>query len=335
MPIVSIRRYLSPGTAEEKPGTALALVLRRLGDAVFDFDPAETESFRDELYTVTGGLSPDLPQKEMMVIAESAMQAVENYNRRIGQMVEKQRRELQAIIKMLRDSIVRIAGEETESVQELNRIDELTPESGWRNLQSLRMHLGICLPNLRKEIERDRLAARALIERLQKEVESGARPAERQSRQRVDQSVGLPGQEECLAAIREVIARGTRHYVVVMVVNRVEPISARFGKEAGDWMLSRFREVVESQLEESDMLFRWGGPAMVAIVERAQSFDQVRASVKRMFEVPVNETIDVNGRSVFVPITAAWSVFMVCPTPETTEKQIQKTIAAQGCRDFV
>lgn len=336
MAIVSIKRYLNLGTVvEEKPGAALALVLERLGDCVVDWDPDETENFRDELGTITGGLAPELPHKEMLVVAEAAMQAVENYNRRIVQMIDRQNKDFQSIIKMLRDSIVRIAGENIESVQSLSRIDEeLERGAGFKDLQSLRTHLGMCLPGLRKEIERERLAAKELIERLQIEIESACKPRDRAARRRVDTATGLPGQEECVTAIRDAIGRGTRHYAAVMVVNRVDQISARFGKEAGNWMLARFREYIESQFEQTDLLFRWG-PGMVAILERAQGFEQVRANLKRMFETPISETIDVNGRSVFVPISAAWSVFMICATPETTEKQIQKFIAGQGCRDFV
>ena len=335
MAMVSIKRYLNLGTVEEKPGTALALVLERLCDIGVDWDSGETESFRDAMDMITGGLAPDLPQKEQLVVAEAALQAVESHNRKVVQMVEKQYGDFQAIIKILADSIVRIAGPNAESVQSLQKIDEeLDRGAGFRNLSALRQHLNTCLPAVRKEIEREMVASRALIERLQMEIESNAKPGEA-ARKRVDSATGLPGQPECLAAIREAIAKGTRHYAVVMVVNRVEPIAARFGKEAGDWMLGRFREYIENQFEQTDLLYRWSGPALVAIIERPQTFDQVRAFVKRMFETPINETIDVNGRSVFVPITAAWSVSMICATPETTEKQIQKFVAGQGCRDFV
>lgn len=334
MAIVSIKRYLNLGTVEEKPATALALVLARMGDTVLDWDPDETERFRDELGAITGGLAPDLPQHGMLVIAESAMQAVENYNRRIVQMIEKQNRDFQTIIRMLQDSIVKMAGENTESVQSLSRIDDELQPRGFKDLQPLRIHLGLCLPALRKEIEREHLAAKTLIEKLQIEVESCSKTGERTARRNVDSATGLPGQPECCAAIRDAIGRGTRHYAAVMVVNRVEQISARFGKEAGDCMLARFREYIEGQFEEGDLFFRWGS-GLVAIVERPYSFEQVRINLKRMFEAPLSETIDVNGRSVFVPISAAWSVFMICATPETTEKQIEKFLAAQGGRDFV
>src|SRR5579863_8540711 len=119
MAMVSIKRYLNLATLEEKPGTALALVLERLCDIAVDWDARETGNFRDQIEMITGGLAPDLPQKEQLVIVEAAMQAVESHNRKIVQMVEKQYGDFQAIIQMLEESIVQIAGPNAESVQSL------------------------------------------------------------------------------------------------------------------------------------------------------------------------------------------------------------------------
>ena len=116
MAMVSIKRYLNLSSVEEKPGTALSLVLQRLCDMAVEWDADETEEFRDEMDRITGGLSPDLPQKEQLVVAEAAMQAVESHNRRIVQMVEKQYASFQAIIRMLGDTIVRIAGSSWRSL---------------------------------------------------------------------------------------------------------------------------------------------------------------------------------------------------------------------------
>jgi len=334
--MVGLRRYINPGAADDdKPATILTRVLRRLSECGIDCDPQETQKFGEEMETITRRLAPDLPYKELTAVAEAALQAVDKYNRRIAEMVDRQRGDLKTIIRMLRDSIIKLAGENTDAVLPLSRIDEeLEGADGFRDLQSLRMHLGVCLPNLRREIERAQEAAKALIERLQIEAENRTGPPEDRVPRSVDPA-GLPGQEDCLAAIRDAIGRGTRHYAAVMVVNRVEPIAARFGKEAGDLMVARFREFAQRRFEATDRLFLWGPAAIVAIVERKQTFEQVRTALKRIFETPIGETIDINGRSVFVPISAALSVFMIPPTPETAEKQIQKFISAQGGRDFV
>jgi GGDEF domain-containing protein len=150
-----------------------------------------------------------------------------------------------------------------------------------------------------------------------------------------DPATGAQGQQDCLAALQEAIDRGTRHYVLVTIVNRVQPINARFGRNAGDRMLLRFKEYLENQLTSSDQLFRWTGPAMVALLERQEEFSHVRSLVRRMLDVPIEETYELSGRSVLIPISAAWSMFVLSSTKEATEKQIHAFIASQGCRDFL
>jgi GGDEF domain-containing protein len=116
----------------------------------------------------------------------------------------------------------------------------------------------------------------------------------------------------------------------VMVVNRIQPINARFGRAAGDRILARFKKYIEAQLGASDQLFRWAGPAVVVVMERPQTADQVRALVKRMFDTPVQETLELGTRSVLIPISAAWSVMMLTSTPDALEKEIDAFIASQG-----
>jgi GGDEF domain-containing protein len=335
MAIVSIKRYLNMNGLEEAPQQALPLVIEKLGECAVECDPEELRTFQSQMSEISDALIPDLPPKNMLVLAESAMQALEDYNKRIMKLIGRQGSDFQTIANMLQTSLVKIAGHNTESVQGLSRIGkELERAIGFKDLQSLKIHLGTCLEDLREEIDREKTASKALIERLQIEIEGFRGPGVRLPQQKADAATGLPGYEECIAAIQEAIGRGTRHYAVVMVVNRVQPISARFGKEAGDWMLAQFSEYIGTQLTPADQLFRWTGPALVGILERPQALDQVRGIVRRMFDTPINKTYDVNGRSVFIPISAASSIQILATTPEGTEKQIQKFIASQGCRDF-
>jgi hypothetical protein len=73
---------------------------------------------------------------------------------------------------------------------------------------------------------------------------------------------------------------------------------------------------------------------MVAVLERAKALDEVRALVRRMLDKPLDETYEIDGRSILIPISAAWSIFMLTSEPGAAEKQIQAFIASRYCRDF-
>jgi GGDEF domain-containing protein len=237
---------------------------------------------------------------------------------------------------MLQESLAKVAGERATAVEGFSRIgEELQRGTAFKDLQSLKEHLHGCLSNLRTEIEREKAASRELIERLQTEVGSLRGPRTWPASRDLDPATELPLQPECMTAIREAIDTGRRCFAVVMVVNRVQRINARFGREAGDRMLCRFKEHAEKQFFASDRLFRWSGPAIVVLLERSEAFELVRAQVKRMLDVPVHENYEIGDRSVLIPISAAWSVMFLNSTTDAIEKQIQTFIASQGGRDFV
>jgi GGDEF domain-containing protein len=283
---------------------------------------------------VRRALTPDLPAENLLILAGSTAETLEAYNRQITRSIVKRDGTYQAIIRMFQDGLTRIAGENTECAQTLRRMnEEWESGAGFRNPPSLKLQLSGCLDGILEAFEREKAASKALIEKLQIQVESLRPPTQPAARPQVDRTTGLLHRKDCVGAIREAIERGTRHYAVVMVVNRFQPISARLGREAGNWMLARIGQFILSQLQASDQLFHWSGPAMVAILERQQSFDQVRALVRRMLDNPLQETWASGGRSVLIPLSAVWSVIMINSTAEATENRIQSFAAIHGCPD--
>jgi GGDEF domain-containing protein len=334
--VLGMKRYLRNSGNENTLWESFAPIIEKLGQSAVECDPQELASLRTEIGAIHEALTPDLPDENALVLAKSAVQALEVYNKRITRTVSKQTSEFQAIVKMLQLGLLAIAGEKSDSFQALTKIgEEMDCGTGFKDLQSLRLRLSQCLSGLRTEIEREKSASNAVIEKLQIEIERVHASGGESRHRSVDLPTGLRCQEDCIAAIEGAIDKGTRHYAAVMVVNRVQPVNARFGRDAGDWMLSRFKHHVETRLLTSgDRLFRWTGPAMVAILERPQPIDHVRALVKRALETLIDETYEVAGRSILIPISAAWSVFMITPAPDASEKQIQAFIAGQHCRDF-
>jgi GGDEF domain-containing protein len=334
--MVSIKRYLSGNACENTPRQAVALLVEKLGECAVEDDPKECENFRREMRSTCEALSRDTPDENIMILAKSAAQSLETYNRRVVRTVTRLSGQVQAIARMLQNSLLEIAGAGTESGQGWSRIGkELERGTGFKDLESLKAHVGKCLCSLREEIEREKAASKARIEKLQIEIESLHRPSAQVRHQSLDPATGAPLQEDCMAAIRAAIDKGTRHYAVVMVVNRVQPINARYGRDAGDWMLLRFKEHVASQLPASDPLFRWTGPAMVAILERPEGFDYIRAQVRRMLDTRMEITYVFGDRSVLIPVSCAWSVLPLTSPPDAAKREIETFVASQGCHDLV
>ncbi|HWF08062.1 MAG TPA: GGDEF domain-containing protein [Bryobacteraceae bacterium] len=340
MPMVSIKRFLNSGSddagSEASLRQAVALLIEKLADCpAVEGDLLAPETFRNQIQAVREGLTPDLPAENVLVLARSAANAQEIYFRHLALALEKHSADFRVIIRMLQESLMKIAGERAAAVDGFSRIgEELQKSTAFKDLNSLKQHLSGCLSGLREEIEREKKASSALIEKLQSELGNLRGPELPASARELDQATELPVQSECLAAIGRAIDSGARYFSVVMVVNRVQRINARFGRDAGDRMLCRFKEHAEKQFFASDRLFRWSGPAIVALIERRENFELIRAQIKRMLDVPVHESLETGGRSVLIPISTAWSLMALNSTAEAAEKQIQTFIASQGDRDF-
>jgi hypothetical protein len=93
-------------------------------------------------------------------------------------------------------------------------------------------------------------------------------------------------------------------------------------------MLVGFREHLQKQLSTTDHLFRWAGPALVAIIKRPSPLGDVRLQVKRMLDTRIEVTYSGAGRSVLIPISAAWSALTLTSTDDA-HRQIEAFIATQ------
>jgi len=336
MAMVSIKRFLDT-SAETALRQAVDVLVEGVADsaAIRSVLPAE-DGFRAEIRQITGPLTPDLPVENVLALAKSAVAARNAFDRRLANAVEKQAADFQVIIRMLQESLAKVAGERAAAVEGFSRIgEELQRGTAFKDLPALKQHLSGCLANLKTEIERERTASRELIEKLQTQVGNLRGPVLTELPPHAGGSGELGGQSDCIAAIEHLIHAGVRCFAVVMVVNRVQRINARFGRDAGDRMLSRFSQNARDVFSESDRLFRWQGPAFVALLERTEPFDRVRAQIKRMLDTPIQESYEISGRSVLIPISAAWSLMLINPPITGLEKQIETFIASQGSRDFV
>ena len=332
----SIKRTLGFGGDESTLREVIALLVKKMGETAVVADRDDLEGFRDEIKFLHEGLIPDLPIENLLISTGSATQALETYNRRITKTIINQSSDFRAVMKLMQDHLSTMSGLSNNSVEGLSKIsEELENSANFQDLHPLKLHLTQCLSGLREEIEREKSASKDLIEKLRTDIEGfrGSGPGRSDSSAAFDSVTGLPSQAECGKAIQAAIDKGTRHCVVVMVVSRVQAINARFGMDAGDRMLLRFKQLIETKFAPPDRLFRWTGPALVAVLERPQPLPILRALVKRMVDHRAEETFQFDGRSVMIQISATWSVFPLEATMQATEKHIHAFIASQSSQD--
>src|SRR5690242_19699557 len=113
--MVSIKRYLSNTSGEIALRQAVRLLIEKLGDCAIHAYPLELQNFREETGAIHQALIPSLPNESFPVLAESAARSLEMYTGRINRLIGRQNDDFQTIIRMLQESLLTIAGGDTQS----------------------------------------------------------------------------------------------------------------------------------------------------------------------------------------------------------------------------
>ncbi len=329
--MISLKRFLNVNEEEVALRKIVSLLLEKIGAEAADGEAARYQAFRGEIERIRERSSGDATSDALFLAAGSAIQAMESYNRHITATLRKQGGELHSIVSMITETVLKIGGENVLAARHLQEIGDQFERAGTLDdLTALKSHLRDCLHSFREETSRQKAEADTTIQSLQHELEHRRAGMGGTGGPDLDTVTDLPRAAAGLRATQDAIKSGKRRYAVAMVVNRVQSINARFGFAVGDRILRRFTKNLERQLMHGDLLFRWDGPTLLVLLDRTEPIEQVRSQFRRILDCPLQETFDVEGRSVMIPVSASWSAFPLLPPLSNVTRQIQAFTASQG-----
>jgi GGDEF domain-containing protein len=335
--MISLKSFFSRDTdAEATYRRVIGLFLQGISLHSVEGDKGDFDRFKEDIDKCLAVLSPETPVSELLVVVGGALRAMEDYNQRTGKFVRRQTTELQHMVSMLTKTIITIGASSDQSVSRLQSIEKsIESTQKVEDIQILKLRLGECLEAVRIESERQQRDGRDALESLKKELESSQETmGSTNVKPNLDAATGLPGKAEAERAIRAALESPPGKFVVIAVCSRVQAVNARFGYAVGDHMLGAFAGHFKKGLSAGDQLFRWQGPALVALLERAERIDRVRTEIRRFADVKFDQTTEVGQRTVLIPISASWSIFALAPPLEAALKQLEAFTAAQAPRDY-
>lgn len=316
---ISLKRFLD--SRPEQLVEALLRMVRLLVQGIelhaVKGDAADYDKFRADMVKVQESLAERPAPSEVLVMAGAVVKTMEEYNSRTSKFVHAQCAELQTMIAMLTKTMTTLASGSEVSVTRLQSIEkQLHKASMIEDFQTARLRLSECLEGLRGEIVRQKEESAQTVSNLKTElVKSHERRApltERPENQgETDPVTGLPQRPEAEAALLVIAQQNRRVYAVIFVIERLELINVRFGYAAGDQVLVLFSQHLSQNLSRADHLFRWSGPAMLALLEREEPTKQVREEVARITSQRLEKTVLLGSRSVLLPVGASWAIFPV------------------------
>lgn len=168
----------------------------------------------------------------------------------------------------------------------------------------MRFRLTEYLQQLRDQTLRPRgKMAEALAElREQLEIANGMRSQKTSAAAAPDTLTGLQARGCAERALAAALDAGLPAYAVLFVVDRLHLINARYGYSTGDQILRVVCDHLASGVSPGDRLFRWTGPAFVALMERVESRAEVEQEINRIGSAPLKVTVQIGNGSVSLPI---------------------------------
>jgi GGDEF domain-containing protein len=315
---VSIKRYLD-SRPEQVAAALLGMVrqvLKGLELHAVRGEAADYEKYRADLRRIQEEMGEQPSASEVQVAAGAAVEAMEEYHNRTSRFIRVQCAELQTMVGMLTKTMTTLASGSENSVTRLQTIEkQLHKASLIEDFQAARQRLAECLDNLRGEVVRQKEESQRTVAKIRTELKSSqertSSSAIAAGEGRRDPATRLPGRQEAEAALIKLAKEGRHAHAAIFVVERLELINARFGFAAGDQVLSFLSEHLTQSLSSADRLFRWSGPALLALLERDGTPREVREEVARITAQRLEKTVNLSGRSVLLPVGANSAVFPV------------------------
>lgn len=322
--MISIKRFLDQSTQAEAAEAieamvrAFDLVLQGLRLHAVLVDQADFDTFRSTVRKIEKSFSADPSAAAALRLATETNGAIQEYHQRIERVLRAKSAEIISMMAMLADAVVRIGRDGSESTERLREVEKkIAYASRLSDIRQLKGQLADVLRAIEKERELRDVSSESLISSL-----SARLPAED------DQSDPVTGLAPASAAEREIdrLAGRGGAYAVCFVLGLARAIEARNGGAVADEMLRVCAQRIAQRLRAGDQLFRWRGPAVVAVIERAGGLDVVRQEMAALAPLRDEHTIaGPNGRGVTISLTASW-----IPVP-----LLEADVARAKLKDFV
>jgi GGDEF domain-containing protein len=321
---------LKPQVAEQHL-RILGLLIQAIGLHAMDSDTEDHENFRSQLAGLEARITTATPMPEVLEVIGEVVESLELYNRQAAGRLRAQAVELRGIIGDLAEGMVRLLPAANPAAARLKTIQAGVPQAEQLDdLRRLREQLSDCMEEIAGADRHGRNSNAGLAE-----LAEAARDFEsRVDKVRApDPITGLPAKPAGEDALGRAAQSGAPALAVALVLKRYNQINLRFGAGIGDELLTSLCAYVKSSLNPEEGLFRWDGPALLAIVRRTAALDRVRREIGRLVAAVPQHEVRIGSRAAMLSIAVGWAVFPVANPVERTFRQVDTFLSEQNSED--
>jgi diguanylate cyclase (GGDEF)-like protein len=332
--VISLKKFLADNETEASLMRMVKLLLQGIALHSMEGDPVDRARFRDSIDRVERRLDEDIAPPELLVLSGSALQALEDYNRRTNRYLRQQSVEFQTMVKMLTSTVSAITAAGDANVRQLQEIEkQVEAATEIEDVRQIKGRLSDCLDGIRRETERQRSETARAAEDLMRGLQSAQAGSSTDSSTAPDPVTGLPPRKRAEEAFAQASKDEAQAYVMAVVIDRIQILNTRFGYEVGDEIMRYFAGFLKSQLQPKDLLFRWTGPTLAGLLFRANRLERVRDDIGRIMELKYEHTVRTASRTILLPISVRWALFPMMASPRLLTQKIENFISFQSSHD--
>ena len=239
---------------------------------------------------------------ELVMMAGAAQQALRQYAVETNAFWQGQSSELQRIVSALTTALAEFGDRHSQAAERLVTLEHtLVKIAKLEDLQLVRLKIEDCVQLLREEHQHHVSTQTVVSQSLQ-----AATAKARSQRHQADPVTGLDTRQSAEAEMAgRLHDRPEGVHLALFVIHRIQQINSRYGHAVGNEMLTTFLKHIAASLNGKDQLYRWSGPAFLALVERDENSEAVMMEMRRIASYKIDKELEIRDRSVMVPLSAS------------------------------
>ena len=327
--MISLKKILQDDdAAEETLLRVVRLLLQGIQQHAIEGDPDDLGVFRMSFQRLTAALEGALTASELLVQAGSALQTLEDYNRRTTRYLRRPAGEWQAVVTMLISAIMGMPSTDERTVGRLREISGgVRSASGVDEVHKVRLQLAAFLSELQLDSRRQKERDLRVPAPSPEAAESGPPTGDS------DTVTGLSTRAQAEEALAAAWQSDPPTYVAVMAIDRLQIFNMRFGHSVGDEVIRFYGEFLRDKSRDGDRVFRWSAGALLVLLARPNRLEIVRDEVARLMEIRCEHTVQTASRTILLPIAARWTVFPSMAAPRLLIHKIDAFAGTQGQKE--
>ncbi len=308
----------------------VSTLLEAVATNALNLDQEACRSYCARIDEIRQEMAADTTVESLMSHAGAAVQAIGEYAQETNRLLHSQIEEMQNMIATLAQASADVGGNDAGAVAPQQKTGGMGGIAVAQELSILKSRLHESLGGIREDTPTQDAELDHLAQALRPEISHRQEPSRSPD---LDPVTELPCEAAARAQFLAALHSGEQRHVAVFVLGSAQRINLRFGRAAGDEVVRELKRYVAGQLQPGDRMFRWPGPAIVALLAANEPIDKIRSRMKRFLEKPIERDFDIKGRSVLIPLSIAWSVYPVSLPMAGLNRQIHDFVAGQGYRD--